>query len=175
MGRPRYSFTEEEAKELKVAIEQSKKKMDYRRLLIIQATGSGARTLDEIAQEYGVSKSHVSHLSSTYRRKGLAGVMTHVNGGNHRNMSEEEEKKLLEGFRVQAEKGEMLEVAAIHAEYEEKLRRKISKSVVYSMLARQSWRKVMPRSRHPKKASAEAIEAYKKNHGENGITYKTSW
>ena len=150
---------------MQIAIEQSKKKMDYRRLLIIQAAGSGKRTLEEIAVEYGVSKSHVSHLSSVYRREGLAGVLTHVAGGNHRNMSEETEKELLEGFRVRAERGEMLEVAAIQAEYEKKLGRQVSKSVVYAMLARQNWRKVMPRSRHPKKATAEEIEVYKKNHG----------
>jgi len=165
LGRKRYCFREEEAKELQSAVEQSEKKMDYRRLLIIQATGNGKRSLEEIAKEYRVSKSHVSHLSSLYRREGLSGVMTHVAGGNHRNMSKEAEKEILEAFRVRAEKGEMLEVAAIHAAYEEKLGRQVSKSVVYSMLARQNWRKVMPRSKHPKKASAEAIEAYKKNYG----------
>jgi len=175
MGRKRYCFTEAEAKELRAAVEKSKKKMDYRRLMIIQAAGSGKRTIGEIAQEYGVSKSHVSQLSSLYRREGLAGVLTHVVGGNHRNMSEEAEKELLEGFRVRAEKGEMLEVAAIQAAYEEKLGREVSKSVVYSMLARHKWRKVMPRSRHPKKASDEAIEAYKKNHGQDQNTYKTAW
>ena len=165
MGTRRERLTEAEAEELRAAIEGSKKKMDYRRLLIIQAAGSGKQTNGEIAKEYGVSRSHVSHLYTTYRRKGIAGVLTHVAGGNHRNMSEEAEEALLDKFRARAEKGEMLEVAAIHAAYEEALGRHVSKSVVYSVLSRQKWRKVMPRSRHPKKASDEAIEAYKKNHG----------
>lgn len=167
MGRKRQWFTEAEAEEIRKALAQSTKKMDYRRLLIIQAAGSGKRTTDEIAQEFGVSKSHVSHLISLYRREGLSEIMTHVAGGNHRNMSKEAEKELLEEFQARAEKGEMLEVAEIHAQYEAKLGRQVSKSVVYYMLARQNWRKVMPRSQHPKKASTEAIEAYKKNYRQN--------
>ena len=39
----------------------------------------------------------------------------------------------------------------------------VAKSTVYNMLYRNNWRKVMPRSKHPKKASDEAIEVYKKN------------
>ena len=33
---------------------------------------------------------------------------------------------------------------------------------IYAVLHRNGWRKTMPRSRHPKKASDEAIEASKK-------------
>ena len=174
MGRKRYKLTEEEAQELREAIKHCEKKMDYRRLMIIQAAGSSNRTNAEIAFEYEVSPSHVSHLSSLYRREGLSSVMTNVVGGNHRNMSEEEERALLDGFRARSEKGEMLEVAAIQTEYERRLGRQVSKSVVYAMLARQNWRKVMPRSKHPRQASAEAVEAYKKNHGQDQNTYKSS-
>ena len=162
MGRSRKEFTEAQAQELRAAIGKSKKKMDYRRLMIIQAAGNGKRTYEEIAKEYGVSKSLVAHLYCLYCKEGLAGVETHVLGGNHRNMSKEEESALLGEFRDRAEKGEMLEVAEIHAAYEKKLGRDISKSVVYYLLERHNWRKVMPRSRHPKQASPEAIEAYKK-------------
>ena len=165
MARKGYWLTAAEAKEIREAMKQSEKKMDYRRLLIIQAAGSGSRSIAEVAEEYGVSRSHVSHLSSLYRREGLAGILTHVAGGNHRNMSEEAEKELLEEFWIRAEKGEMLEVAEIQAAYEKKLGRAVSKSVIYAVLVRQHWRKVMPRSKHPKKAPVEAIEAYKKNHG----------
>jgi transposase len=37
-----------------------------------------------------------------------------------------------------------------------------SKSTVYYLLHKFGWRKVMPRSKHPKKASEEVIEASKK-------------
>ena len=56
----------------------------------------------------------------------------------------EEETLLLEPFREKAEKGEIVEVSEIYA------------------LHRHGWRKVMPRSKHPKKASEEVIAASKK-------------
>ena len=42
----------------------------------------------------------------------------------------------------------------------------MTRNMIYFLLQRHKWRKVMPQSRHEKKASDEAIEAYKKNHGE---------
>ncbi|MBR4040361.1 MAG: winged helix-turn-helix domain-containing protein [Clostridia bacterium] len=38
---------------------------------------------------------------------------------------------------------------------------KVSDTQIYYVLHRHGWRKIMPRSRHPKKASEEAIEASK--------------
>lgn len=172
MARERNELTQEQNTEIREALKQAKKRQDYRRLLILQAATTGKKKQEEIAWEHGVSKSMVSHLLGAYRKQGMAGVLTQIKGGNRRNMSVAEEAEILEAFQLRAEKGEMLEVAQIHAAYEEKLGRPVSKSVVYYMLGRHQWRKVMPRSKHPKKASQEDIEAYKKNHGENPNTYE---
>ena len=48
------------------------------------------------------------------------------------------------------------------AAYIEKVGHSIGGSQIYRMLKRHGWRKVMPRSKHPKKANEEAIEASKK-------------
>lgn len=165
MARKRRGYTREQEEEIQGAIKACAKKMDYRRLLILQAAGRTENTEEEIAAEFGVSKSSVSHLISAYHRQGMMGVLTRVVGGNRRHMSYEEEEEVLEGFRARAAKGEMLEVAEIHTAYEEAVGQSVVKSVVYRMLKRHNWRKVMPRSRHPKKANPEEITAYKKNHG----------
>ena len=78
-------------------------------------------------------------------------------------MTPEEEKEFLEPFMQQALAGGILEVSEIIKEYSNKLEKKVSKSTVYDLLHRNGWRKVMPRSKHPNKASDEAIKAYKKN------------
>lgn len=163
MARKREAFTQGQQEEIREALKCAKKKQDYQQLLILQALGAGTRKLAEIAADFSVSKSTVSHLLTSYRREGLSGIGSRNKGGNHRNMSVEEEVEILQAFQLRAEKGEMLEVAQIHAAYEKKLGRPVSKSVVYYMLSRHQWRKVMPRSEHPKKASPEQIEAYKKN------------
>ena len=46
--------------------------------------------------------------------------------------------------------------------YEEKVGHPIGNSQIYRVLHRHNWRKVMPRSKHPNKASEEVIEASKK-------------
>ena len=83
-------------------------------------------------------------------------------GGNHRNMSEAEEAAFLEAYIQQTEQGHLLDVREIAAAYEEKVGHQIGNSQIYRVLHRHKWRKVMPRSKHPNKASEEVIETSKK-------------
>ena len=53
-------------------------------------------------------------------------------------------------------------VNTLEPDYEEKVGHTIGGSQIYRVLHRNNWRKVMPRSKHPKKAGDEAIEASKK-------------
>ena len=55
-----------------------------------------------------------------------------------------------------------MDIKEIVAAYQKAVPHKIRDMQIYSVLHRHGWRKIMPRSRHPKKASEEAIEASKK-------------
>ena len=77
-------------------------------------------------------------------------------------MSFAEEEQLLAPFREQTEKGELVEVSAIEAAYRETVGHSIGTSQIYYVLHRHGWRKVMPRRKHPKKATEEVIETSKK-------------
>lgn len=77
-------------------------------------------------------------------------------------MSVEEEATLLEQFAENAEEGQMLDIHEIRAEYEKTVGHTTGCAQIYRVLYRHGWRKVMPRSKHPKKADEEAIEASKK-------------
>jgi hypothetical protein len=77
-------------------------------------------------------------------------------------MTFEEETAFLAEFSGKAEKGQMVDVREIKLKYEEKVGHKIGSGQIYRVLNRHNWRKVKPCSRHPKKASPEAIEASKK-------------
>lgn len=82
--------------------------------------------------------------------------------GRPLNLSYDEEEKLLAEFEAKAESGQIIEVSDIKAAYQEKVGHTISSGQIYYVLKRHSWRKVKPRSRHPKKASPEVIETSKK-------------
>ena len=77
-------------------------------------------------------------------------------------MAEEEEAALLEPYREKAEQGQIVEVSEIKASYEQAVGHTIGGSQIYYVLHRNGWRKVMPRSKHPKKASEEVIASSKK-------------
>lgn len=72
-------------------------------------------------------------------------------------MSIEEEAEILEQFRQRAEKGQMLDIREIENAYQEKVDHRIGNAQIYRVLNRHGWRKIMPRSQHPKKASGEVI------------------
>lgn len=69
-------------------------------------------------------------------------------------MSVEKESDILAPFKERAEKGEMIEVSEIKAAYQAEADHPIGNSQIYFVLHRQNWRKLTPRSRQPKKASA---------------------
>ena len=77
-------------------------------------------------------------------------------------MSAEEEAALLEPYQAEAEAGQIVEVSKIKAQYEQAVGHSIGGSQIYYVLERNGWRKVMPRSKHPKKASEEVTETSKK-------------
>ena len=77
-------------------------------------------------------------------------------------MSVEEEEDILQQFRERAEAGQVVGAKEIKQVFDEKLGRDTGRGYIYMLLDRHKWRKVMPRSRHPKKADDETIEASKK-------------
>ena len=84
-------------------------------------------------------------------------------------MSVEKEAEILAPFKERAEKGEIIEVSEIEAAYQSEVDRPIGNSQIYFVLRRHGWRKVVPRSKHPKKGSEEVIETSKKERKNLGI------
>lgn len=103
-------------------------------------------------------------IRSEYRMNGLEPFLTDGRkGGNHLVMREEEAKEFLSAFEEKAKAGQMITIEEFaNALNEATGKERVSLSTAYYFLHRHGWRKVMPRSRHPKKASDEAIEASKK-------------
>jgi transposase len=158
-----YQFSEKEVAELEAAKKKNKnKKVDKRLEALLLRSQKASRKV--VSEKTGFSKQYITDLTSQYHNKGLAAVSENHYRGNHRNMSFAEEEKLLQTFEKAAESGQIVGVDDIRRAYEEKLGRSVEKSHghIYQMLKRHKFRKVMPRSRHPKKASPEVIETSKK-------------
>jgi len=158
-----YQFSEEQVAELESAKKKNKNKSIDKRLeaLLLRAQKVSRSAVSE---KTGFCKQYITDLTSLYHNQGIAAVTGNHYHGNHRNMSVAEEEELLIAFEKAAENGEIVEVSDILRAYEEKLGRSLKKSHghIYQVLKRHHFRKVMPRSRHPKKASPEVCDTSKK-------------
>lgn len=157
----KYQFTEEEKQEIKRARKKNREKRVENRLKALELRAEG-KSCKEISEATGFHVQYITVLTAKYKAEGIEGLTGNHYHGNHRNLSYAEEEKLLEPFLRDAEAGKMVEVSAIEAVYREAVGHSIGTSQIYCVLHRHGWRKVMPRSRHPKKATPEAIEASKK-------------
>ena len=82
--------------------------------------------------------------------------------GRYQFSEEEIKADNLAPFKARAEKGELVEISEIAKAYQSAVDHPISRGQIYCVLHRYGWHKVMPRSRHPKKASEDEIAASKK-------------
>ena len=156
-----YEISESQLLEIETARKKNRNKNVERRLYVLVMRAEG-KSLEEISEKTGYHISTASKLIARYMRDGISAIAENHYKGNRRNMSFEEEAAILAPFIERAERGEMVDIKEIAAAYQKAVPHKVSDTQIYYVLHRHGWRKIMPRSRHPKRASEEAIEASKK-------------
>src|SRR5689334_18189906 len=120
------------------------------------------RKADEIALHTGVSTTTVHRVISRYNRLGPAVIERSEKGGRHHEyLTFEQEQAFLEPFFARAQRGEIATVAQIQQAFEAEVQHEVHLNSIYRLLHRHGWRKLAPRSRHPK-ANPEEQEAFKK-------------
>jgi len=157
-----YHISEGDYEAAKALAKKNQNKHIDKRLQVILLRYEGLKDR-EIGEKLGYHRKRVSQLCAEFCTVGLEEYARNKHGGNHRNMSREEEALFLKGFEERAAAGEMVDVREIKAGYTEKVGRETrSRGHIYTVLERNGWRKVMPRSKHPNQASEAEIKASKK-------------
>ena len=164
MNVKRTSFTAEE--KAIILSEQKKQHRPHvvRRLLVLKLKAEDGMRSDEIASIASIHKTSVNRIIARFKKEGIEAIVGVRHHHEHRYMSREQEEAFLLEFQRLSESGQIIETRAIHQAYEKAVGHRVTRNMIYYLLYRHKWRKVVPRSRHEKKASPEAIEAYKKNH-----------
>lgn len=159
----RYRISEKQVAELETLRKENQNKNVEKRIKTLLLYTAGEKCAI-IAAQTGYAKSYITELVSKYRNLGISAISGEKYGGNHRNLSDEEENALLEPFKKAAQAGQIIEVGEIKCAYEKAIGRELDNNhgQIYYVLKRHHWRKVMPRSKHPNKASEEDIESSKK-------------
>ena len=76
-------------------------------------------------------------------------------------MTIEEETKFISSYVSDAKKGHIVTAGKIKEDFEKKVGKQVCKTSIYRLLERHNWRKIVPRSFHPKK-DEQAQEDFKK-------------
>lgn len=154
-------ISETEYVAIKAASKANKNKRVAKRLEVLELRYLG-KSNREIAEKTGFNQMYVTVLIQTYKRQGLAEYIRIKQTSHRRNMTEAEEAKLLAECEEEANAGQMLTAEIIRRKFEEYLGRELDSSYIYGVMKRHGWRKVMPRSKHPKAASTEEQDSSKK-------------
>ena len=157
----KYQINEIQAQEIAAVRKTITDKRVDKRLWAVQLRGEGMKN-PKIAEKLDTSEKVVSRWVTAYCKGGIEALMGGKFGGNRRNMSFEEETQFLSKFETLAKNGKLVETGEIERAYQNQVGHSISSGQIYRVLHRHGWRKVIPRSKHPNRASNEAIEASKK-------------
>lgn len=112
-----YKFSEKEIEEIVQARRENKDKRAEARLKALEMRAKGAKG-KEIATATGFHAAYAAQLAAKYKKGGIEAIAGNHYGGNHRNMSVEEEAAILAPFRERAEKGQLIEIKEIKAAYQ---------------------------------------------------------
>lgn len=134
-----------------------------KRLLVLKLHYEDGMKSKDAGKIAGLHTTSVNRILKRYQTQGIQAIVGVRHNHGNRYMTREQESEFLKQFSTMAEAGQVIEVTEIYRAYEQAVGHPVTRAAIYYLLKRHGWRKVMPRSKHPKKASDEAIDAYKKN------------
>ncbi len=157
----RFEISKEEYEAVKAAEKETKDKNISRRLRVLMMRYEGKK-VRQIAEITGMRINSISQLCRRYREQGLEEFKRNKATSHRYAMPEEKEREILARFEEAAEAGREVSAQEIKAAFDEARGKDTGRGYIYMVLKRHGWRKVMPRSKHPKAANEEACEASKK-------------
>lgn len=155
------TISNSEIERIKTEARKNKNKRVDRKLQVLILRYEG-KSNSEISEKTGYNERYVTTLIGQYQRQGLEEYIRIKQTSHRRNLSEAEEASVLEEYEQKANEGQELTAGEIRRGLEKALGRKTSGEYVYRVLRRHGWRKVMPRSKHPKAATQEEQDSSKK-------------
>ena len=154
-------ISKQEYEQIKEAAKKNKNKRVDKKLqvLIMRHENKGN---EEISARTGYNVRYITTLMGQYKKQGLEEFIRIKQTSHNRNMSVEQEAKVLAKFEEEADAGHELTVNEIRQGLESELGKETSVAYAYRVLKRHGWRKVMPRPKHPKAAAKEEQDSSKK-------------
>lgn len=172
MNVKKATFTEDERSEILAALKEEHPPHVYKRLMALKLKAVDNLSSEDAGKYAGLHKTSVNMIIRRFQEQGIKAIVEKRHNHGNRYMTFDQETAFLSRFKERSEAGQVVEVTEIYLAYQKAVGHPVTRGAIYYLLHKHNWRKIMPRSRHPKKASDEAIEAYKKNSREDSIVKK---
>ncbi|NJL59415.1 MAG: hypothetical protein HC887_07000 [Desulfobacteraceae bacterium] len=149
--------------ELAERMEISENRQQFRRWQAVYLIQTQGLSSEQVAEIVRVKPATVLQWVYLYNHNGEEILTFRGSGGRRRcHMSHDEEISFLSELEKEGEKGLIITAKTIRQRAEEKLGHEVSEDYAYDLLHRHKWKKISPRSVHPK-ADKSKQEEYKKN------------
>lgn len=130
------------------ALEQSRTKNEFRKVLCIWLKVALSLTANQIAIGVGLTPATVRKTQSRFAKAGVQALAGKQKGGRKReNLSFCREKQILSKFQRRAQRGFILPVDEIRKAYELSVGKVVAQSTIYRLIARHGLRRYLPRAR----------------------------
>jgi transposase len=150
--------------ELEIRMKATKDTSEYVRFNAMHQYIVEGKKGQEIANTLKLSVGTIYMWAYKYKKFGIGALESKQLGGRRwAYMSLEEEKQLLDELNDDALNGLVVVTKIIREKAEQKLGHPVSADYAEDLLHRHEWRKVKPRTKHPK-SSKEEQEEFKKKH-----------
>lgn len=163
MKRRTIEISEEQKAEILRELKKTNPAHVYKRLMALKMRIMDGISSKEAGKHVGLNESSVNAIIKRYQEQGMATLVTKRHGHGNRYMTREQEREFLQSFVSRAEAGQIIEVTEIHLAYQGAVGHPVTRNAIYYMLHKHGWRKVMPRGKHPKRASEAEVAEYQKN------------
>lgn len=136
-----------------------KKKSDFQRIQCVLLRAEFAMKAEQVATITGLRPGTVRKIWSDFRHHGVEALLEKERGGRRNfHLSREEESLFLKPFFKKARQGHPIDAVEIHVAYEELIHKKVPKSTVYRMLARNGWNKKIGSTANNERSGSSATD-----------------
>lgn len=151
MARKQRRFKEGTIERMQLLLKGSLTGTEIKKVQCILFRELKGMSAEDISELVGYSVPNIRRLWGLYKKEDESALLGEKRGGRyHSRLTLKEEDEFIKPLLRKAKKAGYLIVGDIQREYERQFKTKVHHSVIYNLLHRHGWRKIIPRPFHPK-------------------------
>ena len=145
-------FKKETKGRMDILLKEAETPLELKRIQSILLGSLGTKS-QEVGLVVGWTPGYIRTVWSRYRKEGETFLLGERRGKSRSRayLTLEEEKEFLTPYLERAKNGKILVTHELRKSYEKLVGKKVAKSLIYKILSRHGWRKIVPSHHHPRR------------------------